>query len=185
MLLSQQIAAHIPYLRRYARALTGSQESGDAYVLTLLEAIVEDSSILPRDRDARVALYQVFSRLWASVALNCAPLSSEAFFEKQDFSQFTKIAKLTPLSRQAVLLLYVEGFTRPEVCAIMNIGESRLEALLEEATQEFAQDEPAQVLIIEDEELISADLAYIVKDLGHSVMGVARTRDEGACSRGE
>ncbi len=74
MLLSQQIAAHIPYLRRYARALTGSQESGDAYVLTLLEAIVEDSSILPRDRDSRVPCIRCFrgcGRRWRSIARRC------------------------------------------------------------------------------------------------------------------
>ena len=29
---SQIVAQHVPYLRRYARALTGNQASGDAYV---------------------------------------------------------------------------------------------------------------------------------------------------------
>jgi DNA-directed RNA polymerase specialized sigma24 family protein len=30
------VAQHLPYLRRYARALTGSQASGDAYVAATL-----------------------------------------------------------------------------------------------------------------------------------------------------
>ena len=32
MSMSQTLAPHLPYLRRYARALTGSQTSGDAHV---------------------------------------------------------------------------------------------------------------------------------------------------------
>ncbi len=37
MSLAESIAPHLPYLRRFARALTGSQESGDAYVVAVLE----------------------------------------------------------------------------------------------------------------------------------------------------
>ena len=43
MSVSQEISAQIPYLRRFARALTGSQNGGDAYVLATLEAIVGDA----------------------------------------------------------------------------------------------------------------------------------------------
>jgi DNA-directed RNA polymerase specialized sigma24 family protein len=32
MLTSQSVKDHLPVLRRYARALTGSQASGDSYV---------------------------------------------------------------------------------------------------------------------------------------------------------
>jgi DNA-directed RNA polymerase specialized sigma24 family protein len=38
------VAQHVPYLRRYARALTGSQTSGDAYVAATLEAMVRNRS---------------------------------------------------------------------------------------------------------------------------------------------
>ena len=38
MSLGDQVAANLPYLRRYARALTGSQHTGDAFVrATLLD----------------------------------------------------------------------------------------------------------------------------------------------------
>ena len=50
MSLASQIAPHIPLLRRFARALTGSQRAGDRYVTALLEALVADSSIFP-DQD--------------------------------------------------------------------------------------------------------------------------------------
>ena len=37
MSLGEQIAKNLPYLRRYARALTGSQATGDAFVRATLE----------------------------------------------------------------------------------------------------------------------------------------------------
>ena len=43
---SQAVAPHLPLLRRYARALTGSQASGDAYVAAMLEALLQDPSVL-------------------------------------------------------------------------------------------------------------------------------------------
>lgn len=36
---SQLVSAHLPELRRYARALTGSQDSGDAYVAGTVETL--------------------------------------------------------------------------------------------------------------------------------------------------
>ena len=39
---SQLVAEHLPLLRRYARALTGNQSSGDAYVGAMLEALLQD-----------------------------------------------------------------------------------------------------------------------------------------------
>jgi glycerol kinase len=39
MSLGSQIAANLPYLRRFARALTGSQATGDAFVRAMLEAV--------------------------------------------------------------------------------------------------------------------------------------------------
>ena len=43
---AQIIEQHLPFLRRYARALTGSQSSGDAYVVATLEAMVADPCLL-------------------------------------------------------------------------------------------------------------------------------------------
>jgi hypothetical protein len=40
---AQAVAQHLPYLRRYAPALTGSQTSGDAYVAATLEALVKEN----------------------------------------------------------------------------------------------------------------------------------------------
>ena len=42
MSISNAIAPHIPFLRRFARALCGTQASGDAYVAAALETILAD-----------------------------------------------------------------------------------------------------------------------------------------------
>lgn len=52
---SQALAPHLPYLRRYARALTGAQDSGDAYVRAALTAVVSGEEALDADLSPRVA----------------------------------------------------------------------------------------------------------------------------------
>ena len=49
MSVSQAIGAQIPHLRRFARALAGSQEGGDAYVAEALEAVIADPSLIPSE----------------------------------------------------------------------------------------------------------------------------------------
>ena len=70
MSISQAIGQHLPYLRRYARALSGSQASGDAYVQATLEAVIQDPSVLETGASTRIALYRLFTRIWNSVAVN-------------------------------------------------------------------------------------------------------------------
>jgi DNA-directed RNA polymerase specialized sigma24 family protein len=67
---SQLVAEHLPLLRRYARALTGSQSSGDAYVAAMLEALLQDPSLLDEQYGARAGLFRLFTRIWNSVSLN-------------------------------------------------------------------------------------------------------------------
>ena len=56
MSLSTRIAPHLPYLRRFSRAVTGSQTSGDAYVAASLQAIIADP-LASRDAQSRVQLF--------------------------------------------------------------------------------------------------------------------------------
>ena len=56
MSLGDQIARNLPYLRRYARALTGSQATGDAFVRATLEAALADSELKESLEGGRVPL---------------------------------------------------------------------------------------------------------------------------------
>jgi DNA-directed RNA polymerase specialized sigma24 family protein/CheY-like chemotaxis protein len=176
MSLSHEIAPHLPYLRRFARALCGRQESGDAYVVALLESLVADPSLFPRGMDARAALYRVFLKIWDSLEINHAPQSAAA--GATDAAASRHLDALTPRPRQAFLLTAVEGFTTEETARIMDTEVAGVSRLLDEAGREIAELVATDVLIIEDEPLIAMDIENIVTSLGHRVTGLARTRKE-------
>ena len=175
MSLGQQIAPHLALLRRYARALTGSQRHGDAYVRATLEAIVAAPDEFPRDVDVRVGLYRTFQLIWASGNLGSDP--DPAANEREQMTQ-ARLAQITPLSRQTLLLTAMEGFTHEDTAYLLNVGPDGISDLLDEALNEIESQTRADVLIIEDEPMIAMDLETIVRDLGHGVSGVAVTRDE-------
>jgi DNA-directed RNA polymerase specialized sigma24 family protein/CheY-like chemotaxis protein len=175
MSLSDTIAPHLPYLRRYARALTGSQQSGDAYVVAVLEALVADPGTFKNDLHPRVAIYQALTKIWNSLQVNGeqdrVDTLSELPFDR-------RIEGLTPKPRQAFLLVAVEGFTPAQAAEVLDIDADELTALLNTAGAEIADQITADILIIEDEPLIAMDLEGIVGDLGHHVQGIARTHRE-------
>lgn len=174
MSLSQTIAPHLSLLRRFARALAGSQGAGDAYVAATLQVLAEDPSLFDADLEPRVALYRTFVSLWNSVGLN---LKTETL-EGAGTSVDRQLEQITPLARQAFLLCSVEGFSAREAATILNTTESNIDALIDDAGREIAAQVATNVLIIEDEPMIAMDLESIVEGLGHHVAGVARTHGE-------
>ncbi|MBA2127624.1 response regulator [Hyphomicrobium methylovorum] len=174
MSIAQAIRPHLPYLRRFARTLSGTQEAGDGYVATLLEGLVSSPSDFPAELPPRVALYHLFLRVWNSVRLSSP--GAEAINAPGTAQQ--RINSISSLPRQAFLLVAVEGFTASEAATILEIEESDIERLLDIAGQEIAHQVATNVLIIEDELLIAMDLETIVTSLGHTVQDVATTKTE-------
>jgi DNA-directed RNA polymerase specialized sigma24 family protein len=175
MTVAELVGPHLPYLRRFSRALSGSQKSGDAYVEALLEAIVVDPSTIAGTSNPRVALYGLLCGLWESISLNLSGAEPADQWEK---AAQAKLSNIEPRPRQAFLLTAVEGFTPAEAAEILRTDESGLTRLLDEAAREISAMMATDVLIIEDEPLIAMDIEDIVTRLGHSVTGVARTRSE-------
>jgi CheY-like chemotaxis protein len=174
MPLSDSIAPHLPSLRRFSRALSGSQASGDAYVVALLEALIEDPSIFPRGLAPKIALYKIFLRIWNSMGANSFP-----DFSEEEPEAVRGLQTLTPEPRQAFLLLTVEGFTPSGIAKILETDAAGVAALIEAADQEIAsQIDCANILIIEDEPVAACHLAELVEGLGHRVTGVGRTHSE-------
>ncbi|MFT4078350.1 response regulator [Rhodomicrobium lacus] len=171
MSVSQSIAPHLPSLRRFARALSGSQESGDAYVVALLEALVDDPALFPAGLEPKIALYRVFLKIWNSVGTNDFPT-----FASETSEAIHGLQTLTPKPRQAFLLLSVEGFDADAIAKILDIDTGEVALLIAAADHEIAsQLDPADILIIEDEPLTAAHLEEIVTGIGHNVTGTART----------
>jgi CheY-like chemotaxis protein/DNA-directed RNA polymerase specialized sigma24 family protein len=173
MALAHAIAEHLPYLRRYARALCGTQKSGDAYVRACLEAIVADSSVLDAALSPRVGLYRLFHMIWAS-----ANLDSRATGNAPAGGVEKRLGELTPARRQALLLTAMEGFNVGDTARILSVSEADVKQMVAQAVREISSQPSTKVLIIEDEPIISLDLQSIVREMGHSVAAIATTRDE-------
>ena len=176
MSLGQDLAPHLPFLRRYARALTGSQGHGDAFVRATLEAIVASPADFPRDVDPRLGLYRTFHAIWSSA--NIEDDLDDAESDDPEMIAQRRLARITPLSRQALLLTAMEGITPEDTGYLIGADPDEVESLVAEALAEIERQTRAEVLIIEDEPIIAMDIETIVRDLGHSVTGVAVTRDE-------
>lgn len=175
MSLSTRIAAHLPYLRRYARAVTGSQTSGDAYVAAVLEALIADPSIFPEASDDRISLYKLFASLLGSLKLELEVRESPFAWEQRASNH---LAMMAPRARQAFLLVAVERFTRDQTAEILDIEPGELSKLLTQASEDISHQVATDIMIIEDEPLIAMDIENMVTDLGHSVTGIARTHSE-------
>ena len=175
MKLAANIAPHLPFLRRFARALTGGQNSGDSYVVALLEALIADPTQIEANTNMRVALYQSFCKLWESIALN---LRKNDDLRPWEDVIHKHLINITPKAREAFLLTAVEGFTKVEAAQILSISQSEVILLVDEANQTILEQVATDVMIIEDEPLIAMDLEALLESLGHRVTGVARTAKE-------
>ncbi|HTF76961.1 MAG TPA: response regulator [Bradyrhizobium sp.] len=170
---SQLVAEHLPLLRRYARALTGNQVSGDAYVGAMLEALLQDPALLDEQHGPRAGLFRLFTQIWNSVSLNDDTEGPSLAMPSE-----RRLSNITPLPRQAFLLLSLEGFSEEEVAFILSADVAEIRQLADTAGREMAAEIATDVLIIEDETFIAMDLESLVKNLGHNVIGVARTHSD-------
>ncbi|MBB3764334.1 response regulator [Sphingomicrobium lutaoense] len=175
MSLGDKLAPHLPFLRRYARALTGSQQHGDNFVRSTLETIIASPEDFPSDVDPRLGLYRTFHAIWSTAHLED---SGEPGGDDAESIAQARLSRITPLSRQALLLTSLEGFSNEDTAYLIDVPAEDVEKLVSEATKEIERQTHADVLIIEDEPIIAMDIETIVRDLGHNVTGVAVTRDE-------
>jgi CheY-like chemotaxis protein len=168
MSIREALVAELPYLRRYARSLTGSQSMGDAAVREMLEALLEAPEEFQSDKPVRAELFRIFHHLWRPDAM--APLASRG--------KSGVIAEIPHQMRQSLLLTAVEGFSESEAAAILGLDEREVRQSVEQARQAIEDALAAQVLIIEDESIIAMHIKQIVESLGHDVVGIGRTHSE-------
>ncbi len=162
-------APHLRYLRRYGRALTGSQQSGDAFVRASLEALLESAEEVQSLGDPKTALFSHFHKVWRPIADRTEGASrlGEMF-----------LSAIPPREREALLLTAVEGFSLEETARILDRTVKEVETDIMAARRSIAEQMASRVLIIEDEPLIALDLQNLVEELGHTVVGVATTHRE-------
>ncbi len=175
MSLASLIAPHLPFLRRYSRALAGDQQGGDAYVAALLESIIAEPGPLQEAADIRIALYRDYCRLWQSVPLNMRVSHSAEAWET---TAQKHLLAISPRARLAFLLNALEGFKSGDIGLILVCDVVTVARLLAEASATISNQVATDVMIIEDEPIIAMDIEDIVQSLGHRVTGIARTEEQ-------
>ncbi len=165
----QQLLKQLPLLRRYTRALLGSQKAGDTLVQETLQSIIDGRVAVAHDLSPRVALYKACQEVWSR-----RPSGASLGASRAD----QRLQQLGAVSRVALLLTAMEGFSFAEAGSILSIPLDQVESQVIAAQAEIDAQLATRVLIIEDEWVIALDLKTLVTELGHEVVGVAPTHSK-------
>lgn len=171
--ITAAIGKSLPYLRRYARALTGNQSSGDRFAAATLESVLADMSVVAHGKDVKLALFHAFHMIWSSAGAPVAEPDPGLSSRAQDH-----MTHLTANSREALLLNVIEGLTIDQIAAILQLKPDEITMLINVAVTEMQASVAGAVMVIEDEAIIAMDIVDIVRELGHRVTGTARTHTE-------
>ncbi len=171
---SRQIGGMLPYLRRYARAVTGEQRRGDQDVAAALTSIAREAAegTIP---DYRVALYRALHQTWRGLPVAVEGGAGEIGLLDGTTVLETRLHDLAPPFRQALLLVTLEEFDRSQVAEIMAVEEDEVDRMLADAKAELRRQPPSRVLVVEDEPVIALDIATSLEGNGHTVVGIATT----------
>ncbi len=169
--LKHQIIQQLPYLRRYARALTGSQQTGDQHIRLCLEALLQAPERLKGGSSLPVRLFRLFHQTVEKPVAAAAGTGGAA--DPMERRVGERLAQLAPSDREALLLVHQEGFSEAEAAEILGLDAAEIAERLDEAWGSLKHQPATDVLIIEDEPVIAMDVAEIVKSLGHRVIGIA------------
>jgi CheY-like chemotaxis protein/DNA-directed RNA polymerase specialized sigma24 family protein len=173
---NHEIGQELPYLRRYARALTGGQARGDSCVRNTLEAILADPAILRSAQSTKIGLYRLFHQLHQTITI--PEISENATPGAIEQAVQSRLEAITPTGRQLLLLTILEKFSLPVAASIMDLSLSDAQSELETALFDIEAQSRASVLIIEDEPIIAMELEILVAGLGHHIVGNATTHSE-------
>jgi CheY-like chemotaxis protein len=176
--VSDQLVTILPYLRRYARALVGEQSIGDTYVRICLETLLQEPGRVQVGAEARVQLYSLFHEVITRTGVRDAASDSVSPNELTDLTVESRLRALPPTERQALLLTTLEGFSVSQTAQILKVPEQTAGELIADAWSLVNQQMATTIMIIEDEPVIALDIAGLVNDMGHSVIGVATSQNE-------
>ncbi|MFO1159510.1 MAG: response regulator [Reyranellaceae bacterium] len=169
--ISDALAWALPFLRRYARALTGSQKLGDEWVRLSAEVALRQPELIAEAKGTKLGLFALFHRLRQ-------PFGNLDASDNKDTVQGRlkeSLTELAPLQRKVLLLSVLEGFSIHDVAHILDVDANTVSRAFEDARRELQRVAGIRVLVIEDEPIIALDVAEIVRNSGHEVVGIAAT----------
>jgi DNA-directed RNA polymerase specialized sigma24 family protein len=158
--ITASVAQELPFLRRYARALTGNQQSGDHYAAATLEAILEDLDSLRRASSVRAGLFGAFHQIWVTSGTPVEELDAD---NTPEATAQRRLSALTPNTREALLLHSIEGFSGQEVAEIVNVGKDEANELISIAR---TRDQAVELARKDMPDMILADIQLADKSSG-------------------
>ncbi len=173
--LSRHILAELPMLRRFSRAATGSQEAGDAYVEAALSNLLAMPELAADEEDLKIVLYKLLVAAMRSLDPKQRPGDDET---PTKAAANRHLMQVPTRHRTAFLLKSLEGFALSDIARVLDCSVPEAENLVAAGSRAIAEHLKTDVLIIEDEPMIAMDLEDLVAELGHRVIGVARTHAE-------
>lgn len=178
----RELYDHLPYLRRYARALTGATDRGDALATRCVEVVVMAPTRfgLGREKGARLPLYALLHLLFDQCAESqyaddrveegeppiARPALSPHPIERA-------LATLPERDRRLYLLVTLEELTLAEAAQILNLGPVEAIDHLKMARERVRSVLTQRVLVVEDNALLAMEIGEVVADMGHVVCGTA------------
>lgn len=174
MVTSQELIRELPRLRRFSRALCGVQKEGDATVALALRSIFENPGLISESQELTLSLFRAYCQNWEhKFSKRLGDRGQDRSSEERGVDQ--SIALITPRPRQAFLLSALEGFSVADVAFILDTSADEVVDLIEQTRRQIVQQTSTSVLIVEDEVIVAAGIRTIVEEMGHTVVGIART----------
>jgi CheY-like chemotaxis protein/DNA-directed RNA polymerase specialized sigma24 family protein len=161
--------AELRNLRRYAYCILGNRSLSDMAVEAALNSIVTEIVSVSGRTVSRLDLYRKVNE-----AANASPANVSAAAASGLFANFQRLSRP---HRQIVALRATVGLPYGDIASIMDMSEKSVRRAYCEALGAL-REKPAAVLIIEDEVFIALDIQQIVRNLGLSVVGIAKNRAE-------
>ena len=172
---AQEVRAAIPQLRRYARALAGTQQQGDEYVRICLETVLQEPERLRQSGDPKRDLFTAFHEVCRGVGQSFHAAGLD--LEPEDDPLRRQLTTLPELDREVLLLVSLEGFTIDQAAAILDIDDAEASRCMASARMQIQQNTGARILIVEDESIIAMNIASVARSCGHTVVATAARKD--------
>jgi len=167
---ARQLYDHLPYLRRYARALTGATEQGDDLVTRCVEVAVMAPSRFGLESGTRVPLYALLHLLFDDEGEG-KPGPSPHPIERA-------LATLPEGERRMYLLITLEGLAITEAAQVLLITPAEATERLNNARDKVRAALTQRVLVVEDNPILAMEIGSLVADMGHVVCGTAVNEKE-------
>ncbi|HYD29922.1 MAG TPA: response regulator, partial [Azospirillaceae bacterium] len=161
---ARQLNQHLPYLRRYARALTGSTMDGDDLVTRCVEAAMLAPSRFGIEH-SRAPLYALLHLLFDTEGEG-NPAPSPHPIERA-------LSSLPEPQRRLYLLSVLERLPIPEAARVMGLEPSVAVETLGQARDAVRERLTARVMVVEDNPIIALDIQSVIAAMGHEICGTA------------